>query len=168
MNTLLLRWNPAFSSFSMLDYLQCLAALNTSRFVDFNWSVWDHDKIHAGDRIYWQKLGFGATGLFGTGLVTSEPYEEEDWSGKGRQTFYVDFEAEVLINPDALPIFQVAPLAARFPDFEWARGHSGVVLPPDAAEMLDSLWREFMAENADEFAKKRASKRRINDYFYSK
>ena len=104
MSSVVLKWNPAFSSYSMLSYLYDLYNLNKQEISSFNWSVWDYEKIHAGDRYFWVKLGYGAVGIVSAGIITSEPYEGQDWSGKGRKTFYVDFEPEVMINPDTLPI----------------------------------------------------------------
>jgi len=122
--------------------------------------------IHEGDRFYLVKLGYGATGIVGAGKITSEPYTGDDWSGKGRKTYYVDFEPELLVNPDALPILSNTMLTARIPDFSWDHGHSGLVLSDDQAIRLDRLWLAFMEEHREEYQSKLTDTHDENDYIY--
>ena len=147
MNTVIFKWYPAFSSYPMIQYLQELNGLIEYEDYNFNWSVWDHNLINKGDRFYWVKLGFGQTGIVASGTITSDPYCDEDWSGKSRETYYVDFEPDVMINPDTLPILTNDELSRAIPDFEWTRGHSGLVLNPQQAATLDTLWNNFLARN---------------------
>ena len=144
MSSVVLKWNPAFSSYSMLSYLYDLYNLNKQEIGNFNWSVWDYEKIHAGDRYFWVKLGYGAVGIVSAGIITSEPYEGQDWSGKGRKTFYVDFEPEVMINPDTLPILTSTELSQAIPGFDWFKGHSGLVLDTPTAAQTEELWQRFL------------------------
>ena len=138
----------------MLHYLHDMYRLKHEGDFDYNWSVWDWQKIHEGDRFYLVKVGmYGQTGIVASGIVTSEPYKDEDWSGKGRETYYVDFLPDVLLNPDALPILTCKELATAISDFEWDRGHSGLVLTDDQASLLDALWQEFLKRNTNEFEK---------------
>ena len=169
MKTVILKWNPAVSSYSMLHYLSNIRELNQYDEPDFDWSVWDHEQIHEGDRFYWLKVGqYGQTGIVGTGIITSDPYASEDWSGKGRQTFYVDFAAEMLLNPDALPVLSTEALQAAIPDFEWTGGHSGLVLTDEQAEKLDMLWMGFVQENSELFEKARNLGRGDDDLIFTK
>ena len=157
MKTVIFKWNPAFSSYSMMHYLNDLNYLREYGLFDYNWSVWDWQQIHEGDRFYMVKVGrYGQTGIVASGEITSDPYKDEDWSGKGRETYYVDFLPDVLINPDALPILTCRELAAAIPDFEWDRGHSGLVLTDEQAARLDILWQEFLQRNAVEYVKANA------------
>lgn len=148
MKIVILKWNPAFSSYSMLHYLNDMCTLREDEFSDYNWSVWDWNEIHEGDRFFGVKVGmYGQTGIIASGTITSEPYKDEDWSGKGRETYYVDFQPEVLLNPDALPIMTCAELEKAIPDFDWAKGHSGLVLNDDQAQKLEEIWASFLAKN---------------------
>lgn len=164
MNVVVLRWNPSFSSYPMLGYLSDIVNLCDYDEADLNWSVWDYEKIKEGDRFFWVKSGYGATGIVASGVITSAPFESEDWSGKGRRTFYVCFKPEIAINPDALPILSVQELQEKVPEFDFSSGHSGVVLPQDCANRLENVWREFIAQNISRFAKAMASE--INDKIY--
>lgn len=166
MATVILKWNPNFSSFSMFRYLHGIVMLNHYETPDYNWSVWDYDKIHIGDRFYFVKLGHGATGIVGCGEVTSEPYMGEDWSGRGRKTHYIDFRPDLFVNPDALPILTCTMLTARIPDFVWNHGHSGLVLTDGQAATLDRLWAAFTQEHREVYAGKARHAGSENDYIF--
>ena len=43
MNTIILFWNPAISSFKLDDYQELIENLE---YEDMNWSVWEHEKAH--------------------------------------------------------------------------------------------------------------------------
>lgn len=165
MSTVIFKWNPAFSSYSMYRFLDdltfCMA--NGADDADFNWSVWHHDKIHTVDEFYMVKVGLGQTGIVAHGRITSEPYEGDDWSGKGRPTFYVDYLPDTIINPDALPLLTCARLAAAIPDFEWDKGHSGLVLTDAQVLTLNGLWLDYCAASRSEFISKALMRR---DYIY--
>lgn len=148
MKTVIFKWNPAFSSYSMMHYLNFLNGIREYKEFDYNWSVWNWQEIHKGDRFFMVKVGmYGQTGIVASGEVTSEPYKDEDWSGKVRETYYVDFQPDVLLNPDALPILSCRELERAIPDFEWARGHSGLVLTDLQAQKLEEVWAAFLAKN---------------------
>lgn len=168
MKTVILKWNPAFSSYSMLHYLNDLNYLKDENVSDYDWSVWDHDQIHEGDRFFWVKVGlYGQTGIVASGKIISEPFKGEDWSGKGRETYYVNFLPDVLLNPDALPILSCDELAKAIPDFDWAKGHSGLVLNDDQAQKLEQLWADFLAKNKPAFTEA-LNKRFQEDLIYIK
>jgi len=166
MNTVIFKWNPGFSSYNMHRYLDDMCNLIEYDEYEMNWSVWDYDKIKKGDRFYMMKLGYGAKGLVAAGKIISDPYEDADWSGQGRPTRYVNFEPDILINPDALPILDLKTLEAEIPDFEWGRGHSGLVLTEDQATRLDALWQRFVNDNNPLFEERAANKNSYNDRFY--
>ena len=166
MATVIFKWNPGFSSYEMMRYLEdlCNAAENNEFY--YNWSVWDFDKIKKGDRFYWVKLGYGAKGIVGCGEITSGPYKDDDWSGKNRPTYYVDFMPQILINPDALPILDMRTLEAEIPDFEWGKGHSGLILTDEQAKHLDEIWKTFVEKNMDLFNERANNDHAMNDKFF--
>lgn len=163
MATVIFKWNPAFSSYTMKAFLIDLSYCKDDDYMNYNWSVWDYDKIHEGDEFYWIKVGLGQTGIVGHGTITSAPYEGEDWSGKGRKTFYVNFEPDVLINPDALALLTCKELSEAIPDFEWHKGHSGLVLNDRQAEKLRCIWADYLGSNKKDFLLKAG---KDNDIIY--
>lgn len=153
MNTVIFKWNPAISSYRIGNYIYDMEESAFGGTPDYNWSVWDYEKIVPGDRFFWLKVGHGSVGIVGSGEIVSAPFEAEDWSGKGRRTFYVNFLPDVVINPAAMPILALSELERGIPGFDWRKGHSGTVLPPEAAEKLEALWSDFLSANAELFAK---------------
>lgn len=156
--SVILKWNPSFSSYQMSSYIQLIQGFVKKDYYEcgdyMNWSVWDYDKINVGDRVYWVKVGYGQIGIVGSGVVTSEPYRSEDWSGKGRITYYVDFIPDVLLNPDTVPILTCETLQRAIPNFDWSKGHSGLVLNDEQAQKLAALWKDFLQRNDDLFKEK--------------
>ena len=152
-NTVILKWNPSFSSYRVENYMLDLRGIIEGDDCYFNWSVWDYPKIHKGDCVYWVKSGYGQVGIVAKGTITSDPYKDEDWSGQGRETYYVDFIPEVMINPDTLPILTSEELSKEIPDFDWFKGHSGLVLSESQAEKLEHIWEKFIEKNHELFDK---------------
>ena len=143
MNTIILFWNPEISSYTierLRDDLHSCTHVN-------NWSVWEHDKAHKGDRFFMVRCGKGKTGICMSGRFRSEPYRGEDWSGKGREVYYMDLMADTVIDPDILPILPTELLAKKIPSFDWTGGHSGRLLPAKDAKKLERLWKKFLENN---------------------
>lgn len=164
----IIKWDPAFSSYSMLVFLSELTNACYGEMADFNWSVWDYDKVHVGDIIYWLKVGFGQNGIVGKGVITSEPYPGADWSGKGRETFYIDFVPEIMINPDAWKLLDSDILNENIPEFDWRGGHSGLILENNQAQKLEELWTCYMEKNLKAFKDARYKDKGADRIFLSK
>ena len=98
-NTFILRWNPAISSYTMgrLDSdMEEWAGGYWSD--DFDWSIHEWQSAHKGDRFFMLRVGEGNTGLFAAGRFTTEPYKSDDWSGKGREVYYMGMEFETIFH----------------------------------------------------------------------
>lgn len=149
MNTIILFWNPDISSYTIERLRE-----NLSNYAHVgNWSVWEHDKAHKGDRFFMVRCGKGQTGICMSGRFCSEPYKDEDWSGKGREVYYMDLRADTVIDPDILPILSTEVLSENIPSFDWSGGHSGRLLSDRKAKKLEKLWEEFLEENEDIFGR---------------
>lgn len=144
MNTVILRWNSSISSYTTGHFLFHIIQRNGHDYSDFDWSVWDHDIIHQGDRFYLLKSGLGQNGIVSSGIITSEPYEGDDWNGSGQSIFYVDYEPDVMIDPTAVQILTTEELETEIPDFNWREGHSGVVIDAEQAVNLEIVWQRFL------------------------
>ena len=146
-NTVILKWNPAISSYGMINFLEAIIQEEN----EFNWSVWDYEKIHRGDIAYMLKVGQGQTGIVKHGVVTSEPYRSGDWSGRGRIVYYCDFKADIMLSPDTFPILSSSSLEDGIPGFDWNGGHSGLILDAKQAEVLKRMWDAYLDETKAEF-----------------
>lgn len=151
-NTVILMWNPSISSYTMdrfEDDLRCL--FDGWMDDDFNWSVWDYEKAKEGDKFYMVKVGHGTNGIVMAGTFTSEPYKDEDWSGKKRVVYYMDMDVTHMIHPDRCPLLTSEKLEKEIPDFVWTGGHSGQLLNDEQAKKLDAFWEDYLNGNPDLF-----------------
>lgn len=164
-NTFLLRWNPAVSSYTM-DRLDSDMAewADGEWYDDFDWSVHEWQKARKGDRFFMVRVGEGNTGVFAAGRFTSDPYKGEDWSGQGREVYYMQMEFETVFHPERAEIITTEELATELPDLDWHSGHSGVMLDAESAEHLELMWRDYVGRNKSLYLP-RAVK---NDYFDSR
>ena len=143
MNTVILFWNPEISSFKYDDFGYAVRNMNNA---PFNWSVWEHEKAKKGDNFYLVKCGGESNnGICMSGHFVSDPYLGEDWSGKGREVYYMDMKIDVAINPKYFPVLATEELQKLFPDFDWTGGHSGRILPNFYSP--HSVWVKFLEQN---------------------
>ena len=112
---------------------------------EFNWSVWDWRSARSGDNFYMVRCSGERNGIVMKGFFTSDPYEADDWSGRGREVHYMDFRPLVMVHPETGRMLGVEALEAAMPDFQWNGGHSGRELPQEYADLLDTMWDEYMA-----------------------
>ncbi len=148
-NTFILRWNPAISSYTMarLDSDMEDWAKGYWNEDDFDWSIYEWQRAHRGDRFFMVRVGDGNTGIMAAGRFTSEPYKGEDWSGKGREVYYMQMEFEAVFHPERADIIGTEELERELPDIDWHKGHSGQMLNKESAERLELMWRDYIGRN---------------------
>lgn len=147
MSTLILKWNPEISSFTYSAYLR---VLKDPFDMDLNWSIHDWRRMKAGDRVFFLRMGEKPQ-LLASGYITSEPYQDEDWSGRGREVYYADFYFDVACHPDYKHVLTAETLEKEIGDFDWRAGHSGVLLTEQQAETLELMWTKFLYDHQDDF-----------------
>ena len=156
MNTFLLYWNPFFSSYKLdrfldefdfpegVDVLTGFEEWDHSP-NDFDWSITEYEKAHAGDRFIFIKVGYDKpTGIVGVGHFTTEPFIGEDWSGQGRKIFYMKMEWESVIKPTSDKILKTNVLIDAIPEITWSKGKAGVMIAPEVAEKVETLWHDHL------------------------
>ena len=136
--TYLLRWNPAISSFRQDDYLK--ASTEYSEGFCMNWSIYEWEEAHEGDRFFMLRTGDDKAGIVFRGIFTSEPYPGEDWAGKGKQRYYMDIDCFGCVPSDQTPSLDVEKLENAIPNIDWRRGHSRQLLSDVDAAKLYELW----------------------------
>ncbi|MBO7596082.1 MAG: NADAR family protein [Bacteroidales bacterium] len=147
MNTVILFWNPDISSFKYDDFESAIKNINNET---FNWSDWEHEKAKNGDSFFLVKCGGTQNnGICMSGHFISDPYLGEDWSGQGREVYYMDMKIDVAINPLYFPVLPADELQKIFPNFDWTGGHSGRILPNIYSP--HSLWIRFLEKNMNIF-----------------
>lgn len=112
----------------------------------FNWSFWEHENVHTGDICYLVRCGDaqGPHGVMLRGKIISEPYHDEDWSGRGRRTIYADWYPQEFVDTEYCPPLLPEKLEEKMPDFNWRGGHSGRELPKEYEAVLETLWYEHI------------------------
>ena len=159
MATFLLFWNPFFSSYKLQRFLNefnFASGRNVLRSAEkdwdrspnfFDWSIIEHEKAHKGDRFFFIRVGYEKpTGLIGAGHFVSEPFEDEDWSGQGRKTYYVKMVWEDIVNPVSDKVLKTEDLAVAIPEIVWTKGKAGVMISEDVAAKLEALWSKHLEE----------------------
>ncbi len=147
MKTFILMWNPAISSFKKEEFDKMIPA----EWFELNWSVWDWKAAEDGDRFFMVRVGEGNTGIVMAGKFDSEPWHGEDWSGKGREVYYVDLSVDTLIDSDKTAYISTEELTNSIPEFDWTGGHSGRLVTPDVALKLEMLWKQYLYTHQDIF-----------------
>lgn len=148
-NTFLLLWNPAISSYTMarLDSDMSEWAQTNWWDEDFDWSVYEWQMAHKGDRFFMARIGDGNTGIFAAGRFTSEPYKNDDRAGKEREVYYMHMEFEAVFHPERSEIISTEELECELPHLDWRKGHSGQLLTKEDAVRLELMWRDFVGRN---------------------
>ena len=146
--TFILMWNPAISSTTIHNHIDSIAHIDNWR---FDWSVHEWEKAHEGDRFFMVRVGNGNTGIVMSGIFISEPYTERDWNRirKTKEIHYMDMQPNFIVNPETMPIITTAQLQETIPDFEWSKGHSGVLLTEGQAGKLETLFAEYLTSVSD-------------------
>ena len=156
MKTFLLYWNPHFSSYKLerfLDEFDFPEGVDVLTEIDdwdrspnnFDWSVIEHEKAHAGDRFVFIRVGYEKpTGIVGVGRFITEPFEDKDWSGQGRRTFYMGMEWDSVVNPTSDNVLSTEFLSQAVPEVDWTRGKAGVEVAPEIAGKIEDLWHDHL------------------------
>lgn len=141
--TFIMRWNPEISSHKVADFEHAMEDFYEEGFY-YDWSIFDYEKVHVGDRFFMLKVGNGNTGIVMSGIIVSLPYKDEDWSGKGRDVRYVRMIPNCMVHPDKTQIISIQSLDEELPGVNWNEGHSGVLLSNEQACKLYEIWNNYL------------------------
>ena len=140
--TYLMRWNPSISSFTEKDFETCMENRVHGMF-RLNWSIYDWQEARRGDFFYMLRSGDEKAGLVCLGQFISDPYPADDWAGSTKRRMYVDMICTNHTPIGKKPQLSLDKLQHSIPEFNWAEGHSGVLLSEDVADKLDELLNEY-------------------------
>ena len=142
--TFIMRWNTDISNYKLSEFEDAMEDFFDEGFY-YDWSIWDYQKAHIGDRFYMIRTGEGKNGVVMRGSIIGTPYPDEDWSGKGRKVFYIRMSLTNMIHPERTPLLLTTDeLTEAIPDFNWKGGHSGEILSDAQADKLEKVWKDYI------------------------
>ena len=142
--TFIMRWNTDISNYKLSEFEDAMEDFFDEGFY-YDWSIWDYQKAHIGDRFYMIRTGEGKNGVVMRGTIIGTPYPDEDWSGKGRKVFYIRMSLTNMIHPERTPLLLTTDeLTEAIPDFNWKGGHSGEILSDAQADKLEKVWKDYI------------------------
>ena len=142
--TFIMRWNTDISNYKLSEFEDAMEDFFDEGFY-YDWSIWDYQKAHIGDRFYMIRTGEGKNGVVMRGAIIGTPYPDEDWSGKGRKVFYIRMSLTNMIHPERTPLLLTTDeLTEAIPDFNWKGGHSGEILSDAQADKLEEVWKDYI------------------------
>ena len=147
MSTYLLTWNP--QKWLWADLAGRISDIKKRGCCVTDWSCGNNRSIARGDRLFLLRQGEEPRGIVGAGWADSEPYEEIHWREEkaraGRTTMYVRVRWEKLLNPDRESIFPREWLnTGALSRVNWNTQISGITIRPEAAEVLEERWADFL------------------------
>ena len=142
--TFVMRWNTDISNYKLSEFEDAMEDFFDEGFY-YDWSIWDYQKAHIGDRFYMIRTGEGKNGVVMRGSIIGTPYPDEDWSGKGRKVYYIRMSLSNMIHPERTPLLLTTDeLTEAIPDFNWKGGHSGEILSDAQADKLEKVWKDYI------------------------
>ena len=137
----LMRWNPSISSFTEKDFEECVENMVHGMF-RMNWSIREWEEARRGDLFFMMRVGDDKAGIVFSGQFISDPYPGDDWAGTNKRRMYVDMIVTNSVEPGAAPRVSLEKLQEAIPEYEWAKGHSGVLLSEEIVTKLDEMCEE--------------------------
>lgn len=165
--TFIMRWNTDISNYKLSEFEDAMEDFFDEGFY-YDWSIWDHQKAHIGDKFYMIRTGEGANGVVMRGTIIGTPYSDEDWSGKGRKVYYIRMSLSNMIHPERTPLLLTTDeLTQAIPDFNWKGGHSGEILSDAQADKLEEAWRDYI-ERTHAISSEEVVDGNFNDFYKEK
>lgn len=143
MNTYLFAWNP--DKWNWTDLEENIENLKKSGSVTQKWSCVSHKQIKAGDRAFLVRLGVEPKGIMGSGIVVSEPFLSQHWSGKDKLVYRVLIEFDTLLNPTEESLLSIDILdQGELSNQVWTPQSSGISIKPELTDELEAVWFDFL------------------------
>ena len=165
--TFIMRWNTDISNYKLSEFEDAMEDFFDEGFY-YDWSIWDYQKAHIGDRFYMIRTGEGANGVVMRGTIIGSPYPDEDWSGKGRKVYYIRMSLSNMIHPERTPLLLTTDeLTESIPDFDWKEGHSGEILNDTQSAKLEEVWADYI-ERTHATSSEEVVEGNFNDFYKEK
>ncbi len=145
MNTFILRWNPAVSSYKMEDHKKICEQIKREP-VFYNWSVREWQNLNAGDAFVLLQVGTDNDGITMIGKFISNAYESDSWRKDGTKIHYADIQIFYACDLSEKRSFNAKYFENKFPNIKWHGGHSGEkISEQDNEKLIDRI--DFAMKN---------------------
>lgn len=145
-NTYLFKYNP--KSWTWLDLADLATLVNGGDRVVYTWSTGRSRRPSVGDRAYIIRLGLEPKGIFGSGIIDTDPvgrpHRDPHRAAQGVRDYAVEISLDTLLVPEqdnilSLDELQRDPLSAMF----WTTQGTCVEIPPIVAAELEEAWTPY-------------------------
>ncbi len=146
MPTYLLAWNSKRWDWNDLGKMS--DAVRAGRKTVDRWSCGRSRRLRIGNRAFVIRLGEHPKGIFASGTISKNPYEDKHWEDKkaaaGETCYFVEIRFDTLLEPGADQILPRELLDdPPFSGMHWDTQMSGVAIPDEIAEQLEKLWVNY-------------------------
>jgi 5-methylcytosine-specific restriction protein A len=143
MKTYLLTWNPKKFDWNTLE--QDIARIQEFGFHKDRWSCGRNKSIVPGSRVFMLRQGKEPRGIFASGHVLSQPFEDIHWTDGEKTSLYIDIRLDTLLNPENEPILPRYLLNNDILNHvNWDTQASGISIREDVAKVLEQIWENFL------------------------
>ncbi|HRQ22687.1 MAG TPA: HNH endonuclease [Anaerolineales bacterium] len=169
MKTFLLAWSPIRSRSEWDNFSELSRDVKNGNIQPIRWSCGNSKRLQKGDRVFFIRLAKEPKGLFASGYVAENSYEDTHWerekAKQGKTSYFVKVKLDVLLDPNSEDQILSRKLLDEppFSDMHWDTQVSGVEIPSDIAGELETLWRNF--NNALNFSFPEEIEETQGDYF---
>ena len=138
MLTFLLTWNP--DKWPWPELSRELDEFRTTGVLVRRWSCGQSKSLASGDRVFFNKQGIRGRGIYASGYVQGDVFEDVHFANSSKMSRYVTVAYDVLLDPitGILPreLLNADPLNR----VNWQTQGGGIRIVPEAANALENLW----------------------------
>jgi 5-methylcytosine-specific restriction enzyme A len=141
---ILLTWNPA--RWDWKDRSTRLREIQTKGSTLIQWSCGNNKSLKPGDRAFLIMLGNANSGIIGSGIIKTEPFQDKHFNKKDGTALYVHVELEILLDLDKkdLPL-PVKTLKEDYPEQHWTPQSSGIQIKEKISDALEQAWFDHLS-----------------------
>lgn len=147
MATYLLTWNP--NKWEWEDFDDNLKQVRQTGYCEGSWSCGSTKKIMPGDRFFLIRLGMPQRGIFASGTVISNVFEDAHWESNDNNystyALYVQVHFDVILDPNKSMLVRQRYTETDNERMNWYPQNSGITIPSKIAELLENEWNNFLA-----------------------
>lgn len=146
MKTYLFAWNSKLWKWDNLHEMS--VDVTNKKDVYDRWGTGTSRKIKQSDRFFIIRLGEEPRGIFASGDVVSDVFEDIHWNKEkstlGKTANYVKIKYDVLLNPETDVILPRAILGQPpFSKMVWDVRMSGIQIPESIVSELEAVWKNL-------------------------